>query len=210
MKTGMLLFLFIIVASIYLLPDLTARYSGSHTMEWNVTGVESLKCTDCHKYILEELNASTGVEVYQRHRAAAGNSTYTYGWLNLTIDNETEYGVCQMCHLAQIANVSSHTKTAVRACIDFDCHGNNETTNNTYYAVGNMTALLAVKNVHERVFDRLHDIPSNYVNETGDSYPRSFYLCLGCHTEVGSEISYYNDTEGFTHDAVPAQPRRYL
>lgn len=212
MKTGVLLLLFAIVAGLFIMPELTARFAGTHTMEVGPSGVKNLTCTKCHEYILDELNATEASRiVYAKHRAAAGNTSYTQGWLNLTIDNSTEFGICQMCHLSQIADTQAHTKTVVRACIDLDCHGNNETTNNTYYAAGNMGPLLGSKNVHERVFDTLSGIDSTYYNETGDAYSRGVFFCITCHTAVQSQLTYQEGvTEYFLHNDSDVTRRRYL
>lgn len=212
MKTGVLLLLFAIVAGLFIMPELTARFAGSHTMEVGTTGAEGLKCTKCHEYILDELNATEASQaVYAKHRAAANDTTYTQDWLNLTIDNSTEFGVCQMCHLSQLASTNIHTKAVVRACTDLACHGNNATTNNTRYAAGNMGPLLGSKNVHERVFDALSGIDSTYYSETGAPYSRGFYLCLTCHTEVQSQLTYPEGaTEYFLHNDSNVARRRYL
>ncbi len=213
MKTGMLLLLFAIVAGLFIMPELTARFTGSHTMEVGATGVKNLTCTKCHEYILDELNATEASRiVYAKHKAAAGNTSYTQGWLNLIIDNSSEFGVCQMCHLSQIAQNITHTKAVVRACTDLDCHGSNTTTNNTAYAAaGDMGPLLGAKNVHERVFDALSGIDSTYYNETGAPYSRGFYFCLTCHTEVQSQLTYQEGaTEYFLHNDSTVTRRRYL
>lgn len=213
MKNRLLMLLILVVVTLYMTPQITARFTGSHTMQFNNTSkVQSIKCTGCHEYILNELSASpASVETYAKHRAAAGNSTYTEGWLNLTIDNSTDYGICQMCHTSQIADIDSHTKTLVRACIDLDCHGNNGTTNNNFTTMGNMGPLLGAKNVHERVFDTLSGRITPYLNETGTNYSQAFLFCIACHTEVQASLDYSNvGSEYFLHDDSSTTQRRYL
>ncbi len=212
MRFGHFLILCVLVVGIYVFPTVIATFAGSHTLERNESGgAASLQCTTCHEYILEELSttaASSGI--LQKHRNAAGNSSYTEGWLNLTIDNTTEYGVCQLCHLGQTLVVGRHTQTVVRVCTDPDCHGNNATTNNTaYYAAGIVGSHLGnVTNVHGNWFKAMGALSSNYTNETGTNYTLDYWACLACHTsvEIDKEI-----TEGsFAHDDPNAGRDRYL
>jgi hypothetical protein len=212
MKLEVLLLLFAAVAGLFIMPEITARFAGSHTMELGADRAESLQCVKCHEYILDELNATVESRVvYAKHRAAAGNESYTLGWLNLNITNSSDFGVCQMCHLSQIAQNTTHTKAVVRACTDLDCHGSNAATNNTAYATGNMGPLLGEKNVHSRVFDSLSSIDSTYYNETGDAYSKGLFFCITCHTEVDAQLTYPGDTiESFLHNNSDVTRRRYL
>jgi len=216
-KAKVLALIAIVILGVYVIPTALARFSGSHTWELNATaGVSSINCVRCHEYIKDELNATSWTrEVYLAHQAAAGNTSYTHGWLNLTIDNTTPFGVCQLCHLNQLSATSSHTKVTVRACTDLDCHGNNATTNNTAYKAGSMGPKLGGSdpsnptNVHMRVFNQISAMGSGYLNETGVDYRKGFFFCLGCHTFVKFEIT-RTGREGWNHSDFNFPRRRYL
>ena len=48
-----LLLLAMVVVGIYVLPSVTARFAGSHTMEVNTSaGSGGMSCGECHQYIL--------------------------------------------------------------------------------------------------------------------------------------------------------------
>jgi uncharacterized protein (UPF0333 family) len=208
MRLGSILVIFLVVALIYILPLIAANFSGTHTTE--VKGVDVLDCTGCHSNILSELQATAeSTRVFQVHSNAAGNTSYTTGFLNENITNTSNSKVCLLCHLAQIQITDSHTQLVVRACTDLDCHGNNETTNNTGYPVaGNISAKLGSTNAHEGWFDAMSGITSTRQNETGASYSNDFLTCIGCHTGTGVNI---NATEAtYPHDDAGASQRRYF
>jgi len=217
MRMKHLLLLALAIAFIYTLPTAIARFVGTHTWEINQTnGSRSINCVRCHSYILDELNTNTLTnETHQKHKNAAGNSSYTQGWLNLTIYNSSDFSVCQLCHLNQLSATPSHTKVTIRTCVDLDCHGSNATTNNTAYAAGLMGPKLggsnesAPTNVHMRAFNQMSALNSSYLNETGDNYKQGFYFCLGCHTYIEFGIN-YNGTESYAHDNSSDSRRRYL
>ena len=76
MRPGPIFVVLIAVVSIYVLPQVVAKFAGSHTAEVNPTGtVDALDCVACHANILSELNFSTESQrVYQVHKDAAGNT----------------------------------------------------------------------------------------------------------------------------------------
>lgn len=215
MKLASLLMFFLVIAGIYFLPSAIATFAGSHTMEWNASGnASALDCIACHQYIFEELNNTVSQNTLQAHMNAAGNASYTEGWLNLTINNGTSsspnyVAACQLCHLAQMRSSGSHTQTVLRACIDLDCHGTNETTNNSAYPAAGMVGryLGNVSNIHGNWFVGMSNYLSEYVNETNVNYTKGYWACLGCHTYVALNI---NVTEGtFAHDNLSAARQRY-
>jgi hypothetical protein len=205
------------ILGIYVIPSAVARYSGSHTWDVNETGgVSDINCVKCHQYIRNEMNTTVSTEtVMNAHAAAAGNASYTEGWLNLTIDNSTTYGVCHLCHLNQLSSTSSHSKVTIRACVDLDCHGDNATTNNTAYQEGTFGPQLGGSdptdptNVHMRVFNQVSGFSGDHQNETGSDYKKGFFLCIGCHTQAEFEVT-KTGTEGWNHSDVNAAKRRYL
>ncbi len=205
------------ILALYMIPSAVARYAGSHTWELNETaGVEGVNCVKCHDYVRSELNQSSLTRpVFEAHRNAAGNQSYTSGWLNLTIDNTTAYGACFLCHLNQLSATASHTKVTLRVCTDLDCHGTNATTNNTAYDAGSMGPRLGgpdelnPTNVHMRMFNQMYNVSSGYLNETGSDYKQGFYLCLGCHTQANIEIV-REGSEEYDHTDPDAAQRRYL
>ncbi len=211
MRLSTILVIFLVVAVIYILPSVTARFSGSHTMEFNEsTRTAGLQCMNCHTYIFDELNATENSRnTLQKHMNAAGNTSYTSGWLTANITNTTQSGVCLLCHLAQVDMPGSHTKTMIRACTDTDCHGNNQSTNNTAYrAAGRVGPQLGAENVHQPWFNAMSSSVSRIQNETGSNYTKGYWACLGCHTSVRVNI---NVTEvPFSHTNASASKRRYL
>ncbi len=218
-----LLLMFLMIVAVIGLPTMSARFAGTHTIERNKTAVvKGLDCIGCHEYIWDELSATEDSRaVRDAHKRAVGNDSYTVDqfYMNISaygLTSDTNHVLCYLCHVGAL-NASgdplspSHTQTTIRACADWHCHGLNESTNNTGYGVGNMTALLAVKNVHERVFDSLNSVNSLYVNETGANYTRGFFFCLVCHTELQAQLTYPEGaTEYFMHNDSDVQRRRYL
>jgi hypothetical protein len=207
----------LLILGVYVLPSVFARFAGTHTMEINEsTGAAGLNCIACHQIIFDELNATADARtVLQAHRKAAGNTSYTLGWLNMTIDNSTDVGICYLCHRPQTNLTNSHTKSVVRACTDLDCHGTNETTNNTAYpTAGQVGPILGSHNVHEPFFDGMSAYYSNYLNETGANYTLGYWACLGCHTEVIVTRNLTKNTyqhDNFTQEFEDGRDRkRYL
>lgn len=212
MRIVSILAVFIVIALIYILPQIAANFAGSHTSEVNMSaGASGLACIGCHSDILSQLQANAeSTRVFQKHRDAAGNTSYVTNFLNSNITNTTDSKACLLCHLAQIQVTNSHTQLVVRVCTDLDCHGNNETTNNTGYDIaGNISAKMgSVPNAHERWIDSMSGTDSPRQNETGDYYSYDFYTCLGCHTGVGVNI---NSTEAtYAHDTFGDPQRRYF
>ncbi len=202
----------IIATAIYVLPSITAKLAGSHTWELNNTGgAVELRCTRCHEYIFNELNATADSEaVFKAHRNAAGNKTYTSSLFNPLVNNATDSSFCSMCHLTRINVTGAHTQILVRPCIDLNCHGNNATTNNTiYFDAGRMGLRLGRTNVHESWFDRFSGYDSELLNETGVDYTQGYFTCLGCHTVMEVQISRTGE-EDFTHNDSNSSARRYL
>lgn len=210
MRFDILLVILLVVAGIYVMPSVIASFQGTHTWEVNATaGGMGLRCNECHSYILSEMTAGDGSDVFQAHRNAAGNEAYTKGLLNLEIDNTTDYGTCQLCHLAKMRINESHTQVVVRVCTDPNCHGSKEGTNNTLYYTGVVGPQLGnTSNVHGSWFSGMYSYYSSYRNETGAAYTKGYWACLGCHTHVDTDVKI---TEGtFAHNDASAARKRYL
>jgi len=227
-----LLLVILLIAAIYVLPNTLALLSGSHTMEADVGTQEvfknpkSLECLKCHQYIYDELDLNPNSQtVLTAHRRAAGNGSdvgnYTTHWLSMNLSNTSDVSLCQFCHLAKVditfpgAQLSTaHTQTTIRMCTDIFCHGNNQSTRNLYPDAGNVSGTLGqVDNAHRRWFTELSGLTAPHVNETGANYTKSYYACLGCHTEVGMKVTFQNrDTETFNHYDPDDEnaTRRYL
>ncbi len=146
-RSSVLMLLAIAVVGIYVLPSVTARFAGSHTMEVNKTlGMTGLDCAKCHSYIFDELNASASSQgVLGAHRGAALNDAFVYnvtdgGTATLDTDNSgviEDSELCQFCHRAKETITGAHTQVYVRVCTDTDCHGawklpNGTVANDTY------------------------------------------------------------------------------
>jgi hypothetical protein len=218
----MLMLIGIIITGIYVLPSVTAKFAGSHTMEFNATGVSSMNCGDCHQYVQDELNATSAANsVIDAHITALTDSNYTNSTNTsapLAIDSipgATISDVCMLCHEVQTAASGAHTKVTIRACTDVACHGLNSSAGiaTPYPAKQNITEKLSsdadahsvwynamtsaspykVEDVDGRAGDIL-----NQTAVTGSNYTISFYTCLGCHTHVGIDFSPINRWNRFT------------
>jgi len=170
---GTMLLLSLLVLGIYVLPSVTARYAGSHTMEVNtsVGGPQNMKCGQCHGYIVDELNATTKSDyvVYQ-HMVAAGASTADT--------------VCQFCHTVSTGIVGSHTQVTIKPCTDSSCHGNESSSEITRNVTGRLNTSVDMHRGWYRAMEATND-PLGRVDSSGTALKAGYYVCLGCHTHVG-------------------------
>ncbi len=140
----------VMVLGIYILPSVTAKFTGSHSWEVNRSGGPSqLKCGRCHIYIRDEMAAAGGtnvsnssagnaegsctfyndqVDVVCAHINASRNANFTgtNRAINITTDTTRDWDtVCHMCHVLETgASVGAqHTRVTIRVCTD--CHGSN-------------------------------------------------------------------------------------
>jgi len=172
-------------------------------MEVSTNGTYALKCSPCHMYIMDEMNATTASRnVFQAHLSALDEQNYA------NVDKELNFSmrpplfgnakrnVCQLCHLAEQDSQAvdgSHTNIVIRACTDEDCHGNSTTRGvedvnlmPAYYNAGMVGKKLGNStDVHSGWFKGMEQQSSIYQNEDGGNYSKGFYACLGCHTHVG-------------------------
>lgn len=185
-----------VVIGVYVLPSVTAKFQGSHTMEFNassngVTNATEMDCGACHKYIETELNA-TGVlgtaGVIKAHIRALNDRAYTNdnntdgGFLqlgNITIGYDEPGKSCPLCHAAEVKIDGSHTQVVTRVCTDADCHGYNSSHSYAGQAAGtivyadgqNITEKLNLTtDVHSGWFWALEDIASTR-DMANTSYP---------------------------------------
>jgi hypothetical protein len=188
-----------VVVGIYVLPGVTAKFQGSHTMEFNasstgVTNSTEMDCGACHAYIESELNA-TGVlgtaGVIKAHIRALNDRAYTNdnnsfsgGFLeigNITIGYDEPGKVCPLCHAAETKIDGSHTQVVTRVCTDADCHGYNSTHpyargegGNITYAGQNITEKLNLSaDVHSGWYWEMESLASTR-DMANSSYPNSY------------------------------------
>lgn len=202
-KIPMLLLVGIVVLGIYILPNVIATFSGSHTMEYNVSaGVGGLACDRCHTYIYNELNLSAGSNseyVLQQHMTASNNPAYvnvsgTGNRLRIAnVSGGTVTGACQICHLMEqdaINIAGTHTKITIRTCTDIDCHGNSTAdTGSSEHTTGtgiNLTYNLSrPADAHSSWYEAMEAQTSTLEREDGGgNYSTGFYACMGCHAHV--------------------------
>ncbi len=208
-RSSVLMLLAIAVVGIYVLPSVTARFAGSHSMELNQTGrISSLQCERCHDYILGELGAtSQATDVLTAHRLAAPEANYVNGSgiLNITKTDalaNANRSACMLCHLVT-RNVTgnlnmTHTHTTIRVCDDDQCHGAGveqagDTTVGGVLAAWatdalNVSAKLSnAADPHSKFYNPLNVQPAyEYIDQqTGQNYTKGFYACMACHTHVG-------------------------
>lgn len=226
-KTQMLMMVAIGVMGMYVLPSVTARFAGSHSMELNTTtGVQGMQCERCHTYIIDELVATTSAsDVLTVHTTAANTAAYvnSTGILNITQTDGLAYAnrsACLMCHLVTQDRGGlnrTHTKITIRVCTDEKCHGS--PTENGVSGVlqwnstkQNITAKLSRdEDVHSKFYNPLNSSTSYYTRQDSGNYTRGFYACLGCHTHFGMtfnlsrpnmfgfNFSDLTDTDGFMY-----------
>ncbi len=213
-RTSILMLLAIAVVGIYVLPAVTARFAGTHSVEFNTTDrIGALQCEKCHDYIISEFGASdASMDVLSTHLLAAAEPGYVNdsGILNITetgsFASDANRSACMLCHLIT-RNVTgglnvTHTKITIRVCTDDQCHGAGvEDVGQT--TVGGVTGytwasdalnvtqkLAQPEDVHSKFFIPLDGERSNYVDQQGvgdgsGNYSRGFLACMACHTHLG-------------------------
>ena len=158
------LLLGMVVVGVYVLPSVTAKFQGSHTMEFNATengktNASNMNCGACHGYIESELNQSAdspSAAVLEAHIGALNDRAYTNddndrlgGFLelgNITIVGTDTGSVCPLCHAAEIKITGSHTQVVTRVCTDADCHGYNNSADH-----GSATLVYQGQNVTQKL-----------------------------------------------------------
>ncbi len=209
MARRVILLVGVLVLGLYVIPQATAKYAGSHTWERNDTyGVYGLRCTRCHYYILAEMSATNlSDDVAQRHRIASENTAYI-GFDNpinisrdgLPIVGASMVNVCLMCHVAEADSLAIngiHTKIVIRVCTDLDCHGDQSgTTSGSIGAFSESTTNVTGRinqttDAHSNFYRPLSQRNSTiYRNEDGGFYDEGFIACMGCHTHVGLDLEF--------------------
>lgn len=196
-STRSVMLIAVIIMGIYVLPSVIATFAGSHTIEYNQTGVAMMDCGACHQYIVNELGATnTSMNVLNAHIAARANSTYTdnvSGWVKIGANTTpvTASNVCPLCHAAQAKITGAHTQVVTRVCDDEACHGYNGTGPPLVYATAQNVSqkLNSSADMHSRWYISLQNSSSKLVREEGGNYSRGWYSCLGCHTHVGVDLT---------------------
>lgn len=212
--TRWLILSIVVVSGIYVLPSVIATFAGSHSMEVNTTGTlgdysdfytpgcgychegrnvlkNFPRCTACHEYILNELNATAN----SRNVLAKHTPPYT-PFNEQGRESEVNYA-CVMCHHPPKINFAgTHTRVGVVACTY--CHGNStdpgvfDTGNEGHPAKGrpNETAWVGPKlassyDGHSNWFKGMETTDSIY-SFPGEnrSFSAGFYACLACHTHL--------------------------
>jgi hypothetical protein len=200
-----------VVTGVYVLPSVTARFHGSHTMEFNASGTgqtnaSALACGECHNYISEELNA-TGTSgthrVLSQHilaleTGAYANTSADNQFLNITTGvNIDKTKVCPLCHTTETKISGSHTQVITRLCQDPDCHGYNSTKFGDYiiFEGQNVTEKLnSSYDAHSGWYSAAEGVDSDRakantsnteIGEWGTDYGQGYMTCLGCHSTIG-------------------------
>ncbi len=87
MNSKIMLYVALMIASLYAMPDTLSLFVGQHTF-YNGIGV---RCEKCHSDIQSEMNGY----VYEKHKEAAGNPNYTtylsLGGIDYSSNNITSY-----------------------------------------------------------------------------------------------------------------------
>jgi hypothetical protein len=201
-----------VVTGVYVLPSVTARFSGSHTMEFNASGTgqtnaTEINCGNCHGYISDELN-STGMagtnRVLQQHIIALqtgeyANATDGTPFLEIPVGVGIDKNeVCPLCHATETNIVGSHTQVVTRLCDDLDCHGLTSNRPTEIFGGQNVTEKLnSTADVHWGWYSAMAGVDSNRSKanttdtsgEHGGNYGSGYLTCLGCHTTIGVNMN---------------------
>lgn len=189
-----LLLLAMVVVGIYVLPSVTARFAGSHTMEVNTTGgAQKMACGQCHQYIQDELEAGSQTDsVINAHRNATNDSAYmTALGLDRIAGGATSAQVCVLCHTTGAEIDGSHTDVTIRPCDSTFCHdyaaapSTDNLANTTKLNVSD--TLNNSADVHSGWYQAMVDTtdPLARMENGSDAMDAGYYTCLGCHTHVG-------------------------
>ncbi|MEA1895134.1 MAG: hypothetical protein U9N36_08035 [Euryarchaeota archaeon] len=138
--------------------------------------------------------------------------------------------LCHLCHNSSLFGIEGHAVT-VRVCDDDRCHGNRnhaylgdatgmfENPENVTYAI---TAgyNLSRENIHQPFYLNLSNQSSTYSaghpygipdpcgNAHGIELSRGHWTCVGCHSDVGTDVT-LNPHPVYNHSDADATPRRY-
>lgn len=166
-----LLLLATVVVGIYVLPSVTARFAGSHTVEVNMgagaagQGVGNLQCLQCHQNIQDEAEAtSLSLGVLSAHNASDGGKAI----------------VCAVCHTVN-NNSATHTMVETVNCTDALCHGKS--------GIGASSSRATNASIN---LNNSADAHSGWSNALEASSVGKSATCLACHTHV--EVT-FNRTE---------------
>ncbi len=136
--------------------------------------------------------------------------------------------ICHLCHNSSLFGIAGHAAT-VRVCDDDRCHGNR---NHAY--LGSATGMfvdppnvryvvtagynISKENVHQSFYLNLSDQPSIYSaghpygNPCGNAYgselSKGHWTCVGCHSDVGTEVN-LNPHPVYNHSDPNAPQQRY-
>jgi hypothetical protein len=127
MRRRLLFLAAILVLGVYVLPQTTARIAGSHSWEYNSSGggIYNIRCTVCHRYILEENTATTlSLSLTTTHKNAGENANYIGNGKPINISKSgglplfegAMINTCLLCHLMEQDSVGwsgSHTEHAM-------------------------------------------------------------------------------------------------
>ena len=136
--------------------------------------------------------------------------------------------LCHLCHNSSLFGIEGHVAT-VRVCDDDRCHGNR---NHSYLGAAtdmfadpeNVTYVvtagynLSRGNVHQSFYLNLSNQSSTYLagypfghpcgNAYGIALSRGHWTCIGCHSDVGTDVT-LNPHPVYNHSDANATPRRY-
>ncbi len=139
------------------------------------------------------------------------NSSASSQYMNVSLDENSNGAigsdeVCLLCHSRSLLGAGTHAGTAfVSACDEDRCHGNrlyNYNDPSLFGIYGNVTAAgynLSLDNIHQRYYLTMSNQTSTYRGvdlfgythgNVNNSYvSRGYYVCLGCHSDVSTNIT---------------------
>ncbi|MEA3324481.1 MAG: hypothetical protein U9Q37_05000 [Euryarchaeota archaeon] len=139
--------------------------------------------------------------------------------------------ICHLCHNASLFGIEDAHAVTVRVCDDDRCHGNRNHayTGDAADLFANPSAVeyvvtagynLSRENVHQSFYLNLSNQSSTYAaghpygildpcgNAHGSELSRGHWTCVGCHSDVGTDVT-LNPHPVYNHSDANAAPRRY-
>ena len=139
------------------------------------------------------------------------NNSAPSQYLNVSLDENRNGAigsdeVCLLCHSRSLLGAGTHAGTAfVSACDEDRCHGNRlyeYNDPNLLGIYGNVTASgynLSLDNIHQKYYLTMSNQTSTYPavdlfgythgNVNGSYVSRGYYVCLGCHSDVSTNVA---------------------
>jgi hypothetical protein len=158
------------------------------------------------------------------------NTSDTSQYRNVSLDNNNNGGiesdeVCMLCHSRQLLGMDTHAGTVlVSSCDEDRCHGNRNYMYNDPGLLGINASVsaagynISVNNIHSGYYLDSSNQSSTYPavdvfgythgNVNGSSVSQGYYTCLGCHSDVNTNVTLIL-TPAYDHSNIDEPKGRY-